>query len=223
MPDDGAFPDSAPENQFSDDAGFSVDPGGQPIGGGVLTRILRLVANGAREFLDHVRQEARSLLESPDGFARGLRVIVIGTLAIAFLSVILLLIFYRPSSQAAGSMRASSGLSGTAAAGPVAAAPTPADTTMRQGNVAGSPGAGSPGGTLLSWISTPIEPFDFLVPRSDREALDGGVTWRLSRLPRNTWSQKDINRFWIDPTALVIEHLSKRNRDLIDGVFREVP
>ncbi len=225
MPDDGSFSndsdsfaESTPEQRFSEDVGGAGRRGRQSNSGGVAARIFRLFANAARDLLDGVRQKAKELLESPDGFARGLRVVVAGTLAIAFLIVIMLLIFYRPTSPSAQSMGASAAGSGTSSAGPISPEVAPSGAAGRSTAL-----AGSPGGTVLSWISSPIEPSDFLVPRSDREALEGGVTWRLSRLPHKTWSQKEINRFWIDPTALVVEHLSKRNGDLIDEVFRGVP
>jgi hypothetical protein len=81
--------------------------------------------------------------------------------------------------------------------------------------------AGSPGGTVLSWISTPIDPDQYLIP--GRRGFGTGIQWRFSRIPRQTWSEKEVSRFWIDPKKLVVDHLSKRNDSLIDSVLNGVP
>jgi len=131
-------------------------------------------------------------------------VIAIGTLSIAVLIVVMLLIFYRPSGRSAGPAASRRAIAADMSA-------------------AVKPSGGSPGGTVLSWITTPIQPTDYLVPRTDEAALQDGLAWRLSRTPQESWSVKEIARFWIDPRQLVIEHLSKRNDELIDGILKDAP
>ncbi len=197
------------DESFQDDSESSDDLSGgrraaRPGEGSVPGRMLRLAVESIRNAAEDLRPRIREFLSSSEGFTRGLKVIVIGTLSLAFLIVVLLLVFYRPAGRAAapGTGRASIAADMSSAA---------------------KSAGGSPGGTVLSWITTPIQPTDYLVPRTDREALNSGLSWRLSRTPKESWGQKEISRFWIDPTQLVIEHLSKRNDGLIDGLLKDAP
>lgn len=193
MQDDESFQNDS--ESFDDLSGSGPAP--RPRGGSVAGRIVRLAVESVRRTIEELRPRLRELFSSSEGFSRGLRVIVIGTLSIAFFIVVMLLIFYTPATG------------GQSVAADVSAAVKPA--------------GGSPGGTVLSWITTPIQPTDYLVPRTDSEALQSGLSWRLSRTPRESWSQKEIARFWVDPTRLVIEHLSTKNDELIDGLLKEAP
>jgi len=193
MPDSGRTEDS--EN----------DAASRPL----FLRVYGIFADSVKSGIQSVLAKINETKDSPDAFARMLRYIFVGTLGFSLFLVLLLVLFYRPSGTA------------SAATNPKILAARMAGPSVSRSAASDSATPGSPGGTILSWISTPIEPDAYLVP--EVRGFGTGVQWRLSRLPRDKWSEKDVSRFWIDPRVLVVEHLAKRNAETINNLLASVP
>ena len=52
---------------------------------------------------------------------------------------------------------------------------------------------------------------------------DPEFTWRSFRVTPDKWVHEDIERFWQDPSDVIIEAYSKENKELITNILRGVP
>ena len=197
------MPDSARDEDSDKDAAS------QPL----FVRIFSILVDSVKSGFQAAVAKIHETKDSPEAFSRMLRYIVIGTLGFSLFLVLVLVLFYRPAAAA------STVPNPKALTAPVSG--TSGNSTLRATASSDSTAPGSPGGTILNWISTPIDPDSYLVP--ELRGFGTGVQWRLSRLPRDKWSEKDVSRFWIDPRMLVVEHLSKRNAETIDNLLASVP
>jgi len=197
------MPDSARDEDSEKDAAS------QPL----VMRIFSIIADSVRSGLQAAVAKVHETKDSPDAFVRMLRYIVIGTLGFSLFLVLVLVLFYRPAAATSAAPNPKT------LAAPVSG--TSGNSTLRATATSDSTASGSPGGTILNWISTPIDPDSYLAP--EVRGFGTGVQWRLSRLPRDKWSEKDVSRFWIDPRMLVVEHLAKRNAETIDNLLASVP